>query len=231
MWAVNWLSRLVAETSVCVSHTLKWDLYVDILSFLPNYHCYSLCNLVNSIHELHSGKSQFKSEFRIMVFWLNHFNLSLLDFPFSVPKSPVSCTFPLLCLHAQSLCRVQLFATLWTVAHQAPLSMEFSSQEYWSLLSFPPPGDPPNPEIKSTSLGIPTWAGRFFTPEPPGRPSFYFLLEPKSFGILNQFQFILPMKYPFINQVLPKCTSVYNIIDQAGQIIWYSENKIIINWV
>ena len=40
----------------------------------------------------------------------------------------------------QSLSHVQLFATSRTVAHQAPLSMEFSSQEYWSLLSFPPPG-------------------------------------------------------------------------------------------
>ena len=36
---------------------------------------------------------------------------------------------------------VQLFGTPWTVAHQAPLSMEFSSQEYWSGLLFPPPGD------------------------------------------------------------------------------------------
>ena len=96
-----WLSCLVAETSVCISHTLNQDLHVDTLSFLPNYHCYSLCSLVNSIHELHSGKSQFKSEFRIMLFWLNHFK-SFLDFPFSVPKSPFSCTFPLLCLRAQS---------------------------------------------------------------------------------------------------------------------------------
>ena len=167
MWAVNWLSRLVAETSVCVSHTLKWDLYVDILSFLPNYHCYSLCNLVNSIHELHSGKSQFKSEFRIMVFWLNHFSLSLLDFPFSVPKSPFSCTFPLLCLHAQSLCRVQLFATLWTVAHQAPLSMEFSSQEYWSGLPFPSPEDLPNLGIKPWS---PALQANCLLYEPQGKP-------------------------------------------------------------
>ena len=43
-------------------------------------------------------------------------------------------------MHAQSLSRVQLCATLWTVAHQAPLSMEFSRQEYWSGLSFPSPG-------------------------------------------------------------------------------------------
>ena len=41
--------------------------------------------------------------------------------------------------------RVQLFATLWTVAHQAPLSLGFSRQEYWSGLPFPPPGDVPDP--------------------------------------------------------------------------------------
>ena len=46
------------------------------------------------------------------------------------------------------LSHVQLFVTPWTVAHQAPLSMEFSMQEYWSGLSFPSPGDLPDPEIE-----------------------------------------------------------------------------------
>ena len=48
--------------------------------------------------------------------------------------------------------RAQLFATLWTVACQAPLSMGFHRQEYWSGLPFPSPGDLPNPGIKPTSL-------------------------------------------------------------------------------
>ena len=47
--------------------------------------------------------------------------------------------------------RVQLFATPWTVAHQAPLSTGFSRQEYWSGLPCPPPGDLPNPRIKPVS--------------------------------------------------------------------------------
>ena len=46
---------------------------------------------------------------------------------------------------------VQLFATLWTVAFQVPLSMEFSRQEYWSGLSCPPPGNLLNPRIEHTS--------------------------------------------------------------------------------
>ena len=52
---------------------------------------------------------------------------------------------------AQSLSRIQLFATPWTVAHQAPLSMGFPRQEYWSGLPCPPPGDLPDPGMESTS--------------------------------------------------------------------------------
>ena len=57
----------------------------------------------------------------------------------------------------------QLFATPWTVAHQAPLSMGFSRQEYWNRLPFPTPGDLPDPGIESTSPKSPALAGGFFT--------------------------------------------------------------------
>ena len=53
-----------------------------------------------------------------------------------------------------SLSRVQLFATPWTVARQAPLSMGFSKQEYWSGLPFPSPGDLPDPGIKPRSPAL-----------------------------------------------------------------------------
>ena len=46
---------------------------------------------------------------------------------------------------------IQLFVTPWTVAHQAPLSMGFFRQEYWSVLPFPSPGDPPDPGIEPIS--------------------------------------------------------------------------------
>ena len=52
------------------------------------------------------------------------------------------------------LSRVQLFATLWTVASQAPLSMGFSKEEYWSGLPFPSPGDFPNPGIEPGSPAL-----------------------------------------------------------------------------
>ena len=58
--------------------------------------------------------------------------------------------------------RVWLCMTLWTVAHQAPLSTGFSRQEYWSGLSCPPPGSLPDPGIELTSLTSPTLASRFY---------------------------------------------------------------------
>ena len=51
-------------------------------------------------------------------------------------------------------CLVQLFATPWTVAHQGPLSLEFSKQEYWSGLPFPSPGTLPNPGTEPRSLAL-----------------------------------------------------------------------------
>jgi len=54
------------------------------------------------------------------------------------------------------LSRVQLFATPWTVAHQAPPSVGFSRQEYWSGLPFPSPGDLPDPGIEPRSSTL--WA-------------------------------------------------------------------------
>ena len=66
---------------------------------------------------------------------------------------------------------VWFFATLWTVAHQAPLSMGVSKQEYWSGLPFPLPGDLPSPGTELASRMSPALTGRFFTTEPPGKPS------------------------------------------------------------
>ena len=60
--------------------------------------------------------------------------------------------------------------TLWNVARQAPLSMEFSRQKYWSGLPFPLPGDLPNLGIKPMPLASPALAGGFFTVESPGKP-------------------------------------------------------------
>ena len=94
-------------------------------------------------------------------------------FPGAMASTLVLCCFSFLIIRmygAQSLSRVQLFAISWTVAPQAPLSLGFSRQEYWSGLSFPSPGDLPNPGIEPTSPASPELAGRFFITEPPGKP-------------------------------------------------------------
>ena len=67
----------------------------------------------------------------------------------------------------KSLSRVRLFATLWTVAPQAPLSMGFSKQGYWSGLPCPPPGNLCNPGIETRS---PTLQVDSLLSEPPGKP-------------------------------------------------------------
>ena len=73
------------------------------------------------------------------------------------PKPRMSCV-----VHSH---RVWLFAATWTVAHQVPLSMEFSRQEYWSAVPFPTPGDRPTPRAS------PALADVFFTTVPPGKPT------------------------------------------------------------
>ena len=69
------------------------------------------------------------------------------------------------------LSRAQLFATPWTVAYQAPPSVGFSRQEYWSGLPFPPPGDLPNPGIEPGSPALQADAVAF--PEPPESTHYY----------------------------------------------------------
>ena len=67
----------------------------------------------------------------------------------------------------KSLSRVQLFATPWTVAYQAPQFMEFSRQEYWSGLPFPSPRDLPDPGIEPRSSAL---QADTLPSEPPGKP-------------------------------------------------------------
>ena len=74
------------------------------------------------------------------------------------------------CACVRTLSRVQLFGTPWTVACQAPLSMGFSRQEYWSRLPIPTPGDLPNPGIKPVSLASPALVDWFFTIAAPEKP-------------------------------------------------------------
>ena len=97
--------------------------------------------------------------------------------------------FVILCLHAQPLSRVLLFATPWIIAHQALPSMGFSRQEYRSGLSFTSPGNLPDPGIESTSLAFLALACEFFTSVPPGSPTDIVRTE------LNYLQITAPLIY------------------------------------
>ena len=95
------------------------------------------------------------------------------DGHFSIPFDAFFFLWVTPCLRENLLCvlscfsRIRVFATPWTVAHQAPLSMGFSRQEYWSGLLCPPLGDLPHPGMEHLSLMSPALAGRFFTTSAP----------------------------------------------------------------
>ena len=99
----------------------------------------------------------------LAILWNSAFTWVCLSFsplPFASLLSSIICEVKL-------LSHVRLFVTPWTVAHQAPPSLGFSRQEYWSGLPFPSPGDLPNPGIEPRS---PAFQAEVLTSGPPGKP-------------------------------------------------------------
>jgi len=90
-----------------------------------------------------------------------------------------------LCVRAKSLSCARLFATLWTLAKQAPLSMGFSQQGYWSGLPWPPPGDLPDLGIKLVSRMSPALAGGSLPLASPGKPWWTFRRQETSEAWVN----------------------------------------------
>ena len=105
-----------------------------------------------------------------------------------------------MCAHARTrvLSRVWLSVIPWTVARQAPLSVEFSRQEYWSGLPFPFLGDFPNPGIEPSSPGSPVLASRFFTTEEAPRTYTFLPEDNKSNNSSSVRGLVLPM-FPHSN--------------------------------
>ena len=101
---------------------------------------------------------------------------------------------------------VQLFATLWIVAHQPPLCTGFPRQEYWSGLLFLPPGDLPDPGIEPASLRSPAWAARIFTTSTTGETHSHTELKWLRTGL----DFVTPKSWlsalvsSFFLQILPR---------------------------
>ena len=103
------------------------------------------------------------------------------------------------------------FVTLWTTALQAPLSVGFSRQEYWSWLSCPPPEDLPDPEIVSRSPALP---GRFFTSEPPGKSLKTGILQRKRWIFHNDKKMNVLRRYNNIQHIY----TINQILELRGKI-------------
>ena len=94
------------------------------------------------------------------------------------------CVYARTRARAQLLSHIQLFVTAWTVARQAPLSMQFSKREYWSGFPCPRPGDVPDPEIEPTYPASAALQADSLATEPPGKPpnnlslTYYLLKHP-----------------------------------------------------
>ena len=98
----------------------------------------------------------------LLSLWLRNSQKLLIPAPCELPEAmeTLSCSPQKVKRKCSLLSPVQLFETPWTVAHQSPLSMGFSRQEYWSGLPFPSSGDLPNPGIEPRS---PAFSSKFFT--------------------------------------------------------------------
>ena len=114
---------------------------------------------------------------------------------------------------------VQLFAALWTVVHQTPLSMGFFRQEHWSGLPCPPPGDLPNPEIRPESLISPALAGGFLTTSAIWEAQKILLFLSIVFRIQNKImpqtvwtQLTLQFHFMARTSFWPCCSVYYNIL-------------------
>ena len=82
-------------------------------------------------------------------------------------QQPYEVDSVIVCMYAKLLSCFRLFATLWTVTYQTPLSMGFSRQEYWNGLPCPSTGDLPNPGTEHSSLSL---QADSLPSEPPGKP-------------------------------------------------------------
>ena len=121
--------------------------YIGLISFRMDWlDLLAVQGTLKSLLQHHSSKTS--------ILWHSAFFIVQLSHPYMKVK-------------VKSLSRVRLFATPWTVAYQAPPSMGFSRQEYWSGLPFPSPGDVPDPGIEP---GSPALSADALPSEPPWKP-------------------------------------------------------------
>ena len=149
-----------------------------MVSFTPDPIWFQLCSYIGNKGGIKGRSKQQKSFSMILkavhtvIFMKKRTFVWLDSTEMSVGKAPGTeflayCSLDIVLSHFS---HVQLFVTPWTIAHQAPLSMGFSRQEYWSRLPFPPPGCLPNPGIEPASLMFPALQTGSLLLAPPGKP-------------------------------------------------------------
>ena len=146
-------SKIATLSSEETERKNSWDLpvvcgFILVLS-LQSSMCRVLLRLAS-----HSGwqRNMYSNACKILCLDFEAFTQACFS---SGPFYKIQMKAPLYNKRAQSLSHVQLFATPWTVTHQAPLFVGLSRQEYWSGLPFPHPGDLPDPGIKPRSPVFP----------------------------------------------------------------------------
>ena len=140
-----------------LNFTIFFFLIYSFKSLAPDFSSFPPCCLWFSPSILQYPKVNPSGGWRYLSWSASTLILSSFHVSSPMPWTYISCAV------LSSYSYVWFFVTPWTVAHQAPLSIWFSREEYWSGLPCPPPGNLPDPGINSKSLMSPALPGRFFT--------------------------------------------------------------------
>ena len=145
------------------------SIWIVTESFQGSYHCFYVTFQNTETQKFNNVSKNFKAKIFVLAGWGGKSKHHII-FAFIFYATKLYFVYNVNFVAFQSRSHSQFFVTPWTVAHQVPLSIGFSKQEYWSELPFPPPGDLPNPGTEPASLASPALAGGFFTTVPPGKP-------------------------------------------------------------
>ena len=123
------------------------------------------------------------------------------------------------------LSHLWLFATPWTVTRQAPLSMGVSKQEYWSGLTFPTPGDLPDPGIEPESLTSPSLVGRSFTTSTTWKARNWARVSYYSYEWSSYFSLFIPFHFSSLLPSYPRRPVIFSVWFCTIRFFFFKEYK------